>query len=143
MPDQRLAGQDVEILLVQGKQALDSITNVKNTEITFRFERKEEDFLGEFTTQYDEFFKGATGRTEVQMDNPAVFELISSVVDRAQRRTPSLTINMKVTLAFPSGIRRRFIIQNLYFGDFPVNFPGRTEYATVSLDFGASTISII
>ena len=30
------------------------------------------DFLGEFTTQYDEFFKGATGRTEVQMDNPAV-----------------------------------------------------------------------
>lgn len=143
MPDQRVAGQDVEVLLVKDREVLDTITNVKDVEITFRFELKEEDFLGEYTTRYDEFFKGASGRMAVQFDNPGVFDLAKSVQDRAQRRTPGVQINMKVTLNFPSGVRRRFVVQNLFFGDMPVAVPGRTEYVNVSLNFGASTIDVI
>jgi len=144
VPDLRAAGQDSEIIVAAGNRALTTITNIKNVEMTFNFELKEEDFLGEFATRYDEFFKGVTGNIEMQVSSPEQFEILQRVKDRAQRRIAAVSLSLKTTLTFPStGFRKRFLLSNLAFGNFPLRLPARTEYITFGLDFGTGEAEII
>lgn len=144
MPDLRVAGQDTNYLITSGNAVLDVLRNVRSTSITFEFERKEEEFLSEFSARYDEFFKGATGETEMQIDSPDQFNLLKAVKDRAQRRGPAAVISMKTTLVFPStGRQVRIMLRQLAFGNFPLRMPARTEYATMSLDFATGQVDIL
>ena len=144
MPDLRVAGQDTNYLITSGNAVLDVLRNVRSTSITFEFERKEEEFLSEFSARYDEFFKGVTGNLEAQVNSPEQFDLLMMVKDRAQRRGPAVSISLKTTITFPkTGFRKRFILSNLAFGSFPVRVPGRTEYVTIGLDFGTGEAEII
>ena len=53
-------------------------------------------------------------------------------------------LSLKTTLTFPStGFRKRFLLSNLAFGNFPLRLPARTEYITFGLDFGTGEAEII
>ena len=144
MADLRVSGQDTNLLITAGNQVLDTLQNVKSTSVTFEFERKEDEFLSEFAARYDEFFKGAQGEMELQISSPSQFALLSQVKDRAQRRTAAVKISLKTSLTFPStGKVVRVMLGGLAFANFPLRMPGRTEYATLGLDFATGDVQIL
>ena len=137
MADQRIKGQEVEVILVVDGKAQDTITDVRSFEIGLKTELKEEGYLGEKTNRYDEIFNGVRGRMELNFENQDVFSLFTAVLDRAKRRTPGTQINVKATLNFPNGDRPRVLIPNVFFGEIPMNFGSRGDYGTVGLEFAA------
>lgn len=137
MADQRIKGQEVEVIIIVDGEAQDTITDVRSFEIAVKTELKEEGYLGEKTNRYDEIFNGIRGRMELHFENQDIFDLFTSVKDRAKRRTPGTQINLKATLNFPNGERPRVFIPNVFFGEMPMNFGGRGDYGTVGLEFSA------
>lgn len=143
MADQRIKGQEVEVLLLLDGEVQDTITDVRSFEVAPKLETKEEGYLGEKTNRYDEIFNGVRGRLELHFENDDVFDLIFAIIDRATRRTPGIQINIKATLSFPNGDRPRVLVSNAFFGEIPINFASRGDYGTVGLDFQSDNIQRI
>lgn len=143
MANQRIKGQEVEVMVVVDGRALSTVTDVRSFEVGPQLEIKREGYLGETTDRRDEIFNGVTGRMELHFENQDIFGLFTAVVDRARRRTPGVKINIKATLNFPGGDRPRVLINDAFFGPFPINFAGRGDYGAVTVDFESSDISFI
>jgi hypothetical protein len=141
--DQRIKGQEVEVLLIVDGEAQDTITDVRSFEVALKTELKEEGYLGEKTNRYDEIYNGVRGRLELHIENEDVFDLFKSITDRAKRRSPGSQINIKATLNFPNGDRPRVLIPDAFFGELPLNFGSRGDYGSVSLDFSASDVNFL
>lgn len=141
--DQRVKGQETEVLLVLDGKVQNTITTIKSFEIAFQLEILKEGYLGETTDRRDEIFRGVRGKLELHINNQDIFDLVQSVVDRAQRRTSGVKVNVKSTINFPNGQRPRIIIPDVSFGEVPLNFAGRSDYGTVSLDWEASNFARI
>lgn len=141
--DQRAKGQETEVLLVLDGKVQNTITTIKSFEIAFQLEILKEGYLGETTDRRDEIFRGVRGKLELHINNQDIFDLVQSVVDRAQRRTSGVKVNVKSTINFPNGQRPRIIIPDVSFGEVPLNFAGRSDYGTVSLDWEASNFARI
>jgi hypothetical protein len=143
MADQRIKGQEVELLLVVNGVPQTTTTDVRSMEVAPKLEMLEEGYLGETSDRYDEIYKGIRGNIELHFENQDVFTFFQSVVNRARRRTPGTTINIKAALNFPNGQRPRIIIKDAYFGEFPIGFGSRQDYGTVRLDFQATDYSVL
>lgn len=139
MAEQRIKGQEVEIQIVADNAVQSSLTAIQSFEAVRKFEVKEEEYLGEKANRYDEIFKGYTIALDLHFSNPDVFDFMQLVQDRAQRRTPGVIVNIKATLNFPSGVRRRLLFPDIFFEDIPMNFGSRSDYGTVSLNGAGST----
>ncbi len=135
MADQRIKGQEVEIILIEENVPLTTISNVKSFEMAAQLEILKEGYLGETTDRRDSVYRGFRGKMEVHFDNRDVLDLIRRLIDKARRRTPGARVNCKVTFVFPSGGRVRLVLKDLAFGEVPIGFGGRTDYGTISLDF--------
>ena len=142
MADQRIKGQEVQVLLIVGGEPQTTITDIRSFEVTFQTEILKEGYLGETTDRRDEIFRGVAGRMELHFENQDVFKLIQSILDRAQRREPGLKINIKATLQFPNGQNPKVVIPDVYFGELPVNFASRSDYGTLSLTFEAENAQV-
>lgn len=118
-------------------------TDVRNFDFTFQTELLKEGYLGETSDRYDTIYRGIKGKLELHFENEDVFNIISAIIDKAQRRLPGTQINVKATLNYPNGQRLRVIIPNVEFGEIPVGFSGREAYGQVSLDFAASGAQLI
>jgi hypothetical protein len=140
---QRIKGLETEILLIVDGKTQDTITDVRSFELAAKVETKEEGYLGEKTNRFDDIFNGVRGRAEFHFENGDVFNLMKSIIDRAKRRTPGTQINIKSTLNFPSGEKKRVLVQDAYFGEIPIGVPGRGDYLTFALDFQASDVTIM
>ena len=140
---QRIKGQEVEVILVLNGVVQDSITDVRSFDVGREFETTEEGYLGEKANRYDEFYKGYTGSIELNFGSPDVFDLMQSIQDRAQRREPGTLINIKATLNFPSGERRRVLLQDAFFDSIPMSFGSRGDYGTVSLSFKGADVRVL
>lgn len=136
--EQRIKGQEVEIMYVVNGSPKANITDVRSFEFAVQTEVLKEGYLGEKTDRRDEIFRGIRGRTELHYENGEIFDVIKEITDRAKRQKPGTLINVKATLNFPSGERVRALIPDVYFGEIPIGFPGRADYGTVTLDFEAS-----
>lgn len=143
MSDQRIKGQEVEVLLVVDGKIQSQMTDVRSFEVAPKTEIKEEGYLGEKTNRYDEIYNGVRGRMELHFENQSVFDFWFAIIDRAKRRTPGVKVNIKSTLRFPNGQKPRVILQDVFFGEMPMNFAGRGDYGTLGLDFACSDISRI
>ena len=143
MSNQRIKGQEVEVALVINNRAVTTVTAVRSFSFTFKQEIKEEGYLGETTNRYDSIFNGIEGELEFHQSEPDVFTTIQAIVDKARRRTPGVQINVKATLNFPVGTRRRVMIPNVEFGAIPVNFGSRADYGASTLSFGASEAQVL
>ncbi len=143
MADQRIKGQEVELILVVNGIPQQTTTDVRSFELAVKTDPLEEGYLGETTDRYDEIYKGVRGRMELHFENQDVLSIIQSIIDRARRRTPGTQINAKGTLNFPNGQRPLAIVNDIFFGELPINFPSRSDYGTVSLDFQAADVTFI
>ena len=135
---QRIKGQETEIILIVNSIPIDTLTEVKSCDFSYDLETMSEGYLGETTDRKDSVFKGISGKMQIHLSNPSVFEVIAACVDKARRRTPGTRINVKATFNWPSGRRARVVIPDVEFGAFPINNGGRAEYVTVDVSFVAS-----
>jgi hypothetical protein len=138
MPSNRVRGQEVEITLVKDGQPLDAIANIKSFEFKYEMETQSEGYLGERTERKDSIFKGISGSFEIHHEKKTLFEMFRSLVDRAKRRTPGVTVNIKATINYNNGERLRVVFPDVEFGEIPVNIGSRTDYVSTSLDFVCS-----
>ena len=140
---QRIKGQEVEVLLIVDNQILRSITAIKSFEMKYQLELLSEGYLGEKTERKDSIFKGIGASLEINFADKDVFDLFSKVVDKAKRRTPGTKVNIKATLVFPNGQRTRILIPDVEFGEIPLSFGSRSDYGSVSLEMEASDSTTI
>ncbi len=140
---QRIKGQEVSINVIVDNVIQASIVDIRDFEVTPKLEILEEKYLGMTTNLYDEIFNGVSGHLEIHFETQDVFNLIQSVIDRAQRRTPGVVVNIKATLQFPNGDRPRVSINNAFFGSFPIKFGSRTDYGTIGIDFESGTVQVL
>ena len=139
----RAKGQDTAVFIVNNGVLQDTITDITDSEFTFEFEIKEENYLGKTSPDFDEVYKGTGGKISYHFSDDAPFKLMQSVMDRAQRRTPGLRINIQTTINFPSGLKKRVLLPDCFFGPMPFNNGGRTEYLKGTLDFKLSQPKVI
>lgn len=135
---QRIKGQEVEVLLVVDGEVQSSLQDVQSFELMLQFETLEEGYLGEKNNRYDEVYKGVTGAIEMHNSSPDLFTFFEAIKNRAQRQSPGTVVNVKATMNYPSGDRKRAILQDVFFDPMGLSFGGRTEYGTTKLDFKGS-----
>lgn len=140
---QRVKGQEVQVLIVDDKIVQDTITAIKNFEVTFQLEILKEGYLNEVSDRRDEIYRGMVGKMDIHIETKAVFSLIESIVGRAIRRTPGKVINIKATLNMPNGDRPRIMIPNVFFGDIPVGFGDRAQYGAMTLSYESGSLPAI
>ena len=135
MSEQRIKGQETIIEVTKDNEVVDAITDVRSMEVAGVMEILSEGYLGETSDRRDEIFKGVRGRIEMHLEKSATLDFMMDIINRATRRDPSVKVNFKTTLQFPSGERRRILIRNIFFGEMPLGFGGRAEYGTFGIDF--------
>lgn len=143
MADQRLKGQEVEILITDKGVIKDTITDVRSLELAFKFDLLQEGYLGETTDRYDEIFRGVRGNMELHVENQDFLSFIIDIVNRARRREPGTKINIKTTLNFPNGQTPRLAFNDVFFEEIPLSFGSRSDYGALRLSFAASTPQVI
>lgn len=140
---QRIKGQEISLNVVLDGAIQDSITDIRNFEVTPKIDILDEQYLGQTTDQFDEIFKGVHGKFDIHFESQDVFLFIQAVVNRARRRTPGTVVNIKATLNFPNGDRPRVALQNVFFADFPITFGSRSDYGQISMEFSASEVQFL
>lgn len=142
MANQRIKGQEVEVsVLTNGVTSV--FTDIQSFEMMSVTETKEEGYLGEKADRYDEFYKGYTGSFKMHNSNGELFKFQNIVKDRAQRRTPGVTINVKATLNFPNGDRSRVILNDAFFDSMGVAFGSRDAYGETTLNFKGTDFRVL
>lgn len=139
----RIKGQDVVVTLTQNSVILQAIRNIRNFSVTVKLDQKTEDYLGENSPQFDEVYSGVGVSFSMHIADPAVFDMINSVVRRARRQELNVQFNIKATLNFPNGQRRKVVCNDLFFGNFPINFGSRTDYGEISVDASGADFIVV
>lgn len=137
--DQRIKGQESQIFMTEDGSTLAQFDSIQDTEITVKLDLLEEGYLGETADRYDEIFKGLACTFSAHITTGAVFDVVQAIINRAQRRVPGTVFNFKTTLQFPSGERKRIVVNNIFFSDIPLTLPKRDQYAVLKFGFSAST----
>lgn len=135
---QRIKGQEVEVLLVVDGVVQSTLTDVQSFEVMLDFETLQEGYLGEKSDRFDEVYKGVSGSMDLHNSSPDMWDFFEAVKDRAQRQSPGTVVNVKATLNYPSGERRRAIMQDVFFEGMGIAFGSRTEYGSTKLSFKGS-----
>jgi hypothetical protein len=140
---QRVKGQSVSVVVLQDGAPLEEISFGRSIEMNFRTELLQEGYLGETTDRYDTIYRGIGGRIEFHFDSAEVFNLITSIIDKARRRDPGVRFNIKFTVSFPAGGKVRVIAKDAEFGELPIAFGSRADYGTFNLEYGASEARVL
>ncbi len=143
MADQRIKGQETEVVMVENGNPLNTIRDIQSFDMEANLEILSEGYLGETTDRKDEKYNGFTGSIAMHFSNPDVLDLTRRIIDRARRREPGLIINIKTTLQFPNGVRTRVLLKDCFFGAIPMSFGGRGEYGTITLPVEGGDYSVI
>ena len=135
---QRILGQNTVVSIIVNSAPQTEINSVRSFSFNYELELKDEGYLGESTNRKDSVFKGIKFDMEMHLANNAAFQLIKTAIDKAQRRTPGVRINVKTSLTWPNGDRAVVVFNDVEFGPFPVNTNSRTDYVTVKLEGACS-----
>ena len=140
----RLKGQDVEITVLNGTKQ-DFVKDVRNFELTPKFEKLEEQYLGQYTKQYDNIFHGVDFKMDLHLEKSAAFDFVQSIKEAAQSRAGGTASNVNITasLMFPGGQAKKVSLNGCYFEDMPFSIGGRSEYVQFSLSGSCSDITTI
>jgi hypothetical protein len=144
MPNERISGQDTVISILVDGRPLNEITAVKSHEITAGFKVTEEEYCGETSPRFDEFFTGIKGRLEFDVESAEALSIIDLLITRARNRAITTKITIKTVLQFPNGDRAMVnISDDVAFSDVPLSFGGRSEYGKMTLSYSASSGRIV
>jgi hypothetical protein len=138
-----IKGQEVSITIVANGQPQASIGDIKSAEFEFMTELITRSYLGQSSDAYDEIFKGFKVTLELNTENQAIFALIQTIIDRAQRRNINVQINIQAVLNYPNGDRPKVYGQDLFFGPMPLGFGSRSEYGNVKLEGTGSNARVV
>ena len=135
MPQQRIKGQEVTLLIVRDGALEAELTDIQNFNAEFMLEQIAQGYLGEKTERHDEVYKGTKGDMELHTHSEDVFVFIQALIDRAKRNTPDVVFNISAVMAFPNGQTPTVLFPDVKFGPVPLNLPSRGEYAKFKFDF--------
>jgi hypothetical protein len=135
---QRILGQNTVVSIIVNSAPLQEINAIRSFSFNYELELKDEGYLGESSNRKDSVFKGIKFDMEMHLANNAAFQLIKTAIDKAQRRTPGVRINVKTSLTWPNGDRAVIVFNDVEFGPFPVNTNSRTDYVTLKLEGACS-----
>lgn len=135
---QRLKGQEVKLQVVVNNAVQTTLTDIRNFEMTPKFTKLDEQYLGETSKRYDEIFDGVDFKFDLHFEDPGVLNFIDTVKKRAQRQTPGTKINVQATLAFATGTNARIILNDCFFEDLPISFGGREQYGQFTISGSCS-----
>jgi hypothetical protein len=131
----RLKGQETFVNIVANGDLQTRINSIKECEVTFYLEIKEDDFLGETAPRFDMVFKGCGVKIGHQVNDPQIFTLQQTIIARARRQLgPGTRFDMGVAFQFDSGLTGRFIFVDLSFADMNLNTGARDDFTEGTLD---------
>jgi hypothetical protein len=137
--NQRIKGQEVNILIVVGSELQDQLTEISDFEFNDEQEILQQGFLGQTTDQYDYVYKGTKGKLTLQIHTSQYFEFRKKINDKATRKSPDTRFNLTATANFPNGEKKRILFPNVSWGNIGHGIPGRTEYVKISMDWATSS----
>lgn len=140
---QRIKGQEVSIKVVKGGNIVAEVNDIRSFEVGMQLEVLKEGYLGEFTDRRDDVFRGVSGKMDVHMESGSVFDLFRDLIQRSQRRTAGVTVNIQAQLQFPNGNQKLVNINDCFFGEIPLTVGGRSEYVTFTLNFEAQDVVFV
>lgn len=136
---QRIKGQDVVVQILQNNEVVQQLADIRNFEMTPKFEKLEEQYLGQFSKKYDEIFHGLDFKLDLHLESSAIFTLVDAIKRRSTDRTGGDTrINITARLNFPSGGTRNITLVDCFFEDVPFTVGGRSEYVQSSFSGSCS-----
>lgn len=137
--DPRLKGQEVEIrVTVDGAIETTISSNIASFEETYKFDKKEDGFLGEVTNRYDDIFNGVDVKLEFQVNAASWMDAQQAIKSRSQRKTPGTVINVVRTDYYANGETVVSTYPDVRFGPQPTSVASRGDFVKVSWDFSCS-----
>lgn len=143
MPAQRFIGQDLILTPFLNGVPQESFTDTRSAEVVFQTEIIKDGYLGQFTDRRDMVYRGVRGSLELHFSDKGVFTTIAGILNRARQRRGGNRIIMQQSLLFPNGDRPIIQSEEAVFGEIPLNFPDRTSFATIRLDWEADDVRFI
>ena len=134
----RVKGQHVSVNIIVDGETQTAIDSVTSFDMEIELDLTSEGFLGELTNRRDETYTGVNGSLEIQFQDEGVFNFFNSIVQRSKEQLGSIQINIGATINMPNGQRPKINIIDAHFGNIGISFSGRTDFATVSMNYGAS-----
>jgi len=139
----RIKGQEVEIRLVVDGVIQGTLTDIRSFDVTPKFEKLEEQYLGETFKRYDEIFNGVDFSMELHIEDSTVLAFMKKILERATRRVPGTKVNIKAKLNFANGQTPIVLLNDCFFEDVPLNFGGRSEYGQVTISGSCSNFDVL
>lgn len=138
MPDQRIKGQEVQILIVRAGQLEDTLVDIQSFNLSVDTALLSVGYLGEKTNRKDYIFNGIKGDLQLHLHKSAWFDFVASVIAKAKRETPDVEFNITGVMFFPNGEIKTMLIPDVAWGEIPHNVNSRGDYVSVRLQFEAS-----
>lgn len=141
---QRIKGQDVVLQVIQNNTPVAYLSDIRNFELTPKFEKLEEQYLGQYAKKYDEIYHGVDFKFDLHVENGAVLDFIAAVKLRAQSpaaNAVSTQFNISAKLNFATNAKN-VTLQNCFFEDIPFNFGGRSEYGTITISGSCTDFNV-
>jgi hypothetical protein len=145
MPELRIRGQETQLRLLTDGQLESTITAIRDSTFNVMTKILTEGYLGETTMRRDDIYDGIRGSFTLHPESQDFLILIRKIKERAQRRrqaaTPTVTLVSR--LVFPNGDTPRIVVPEIFFGEIPINNPGRDQYVNVPFSWEASDFDFI
>lgn len=138
MADQRLKGQEVSIRVVTDGTTDATIDSVSNFNDEVALELKEAGYLGETVNRFDEILNGFGGDFEANITKADWNLLVTAIVNRARRITPTTVFNVVRTDLFPNGDSAIYVYSDVKWGPVPTAIASRGDYVKPKLQFKCS-----
>lgn len=133
MPDQRIKGQEINILITAGGTLEDTLTDIQNFNMEVDLEIRKQGYLGEKTDRRDEVYNGVKFDLELHIHKAAWFAFVRKIIDRAKRDTPDVVFNITGVFNFPNGETPQLLLPDVKWGAIPHNVSARGDFVKVKL----------
>jgi hypothetical protein len=142
MADQRVKGQEVNVLFVRGGVLESSLTNVQDASFEIEFEVIRKKYLGNKSDTLDDIYNGTKGDYTLHLHNQEYFAYLLAIKDRAQRKTPDVVFNITAVLAYPNGQTPSILVPDIKFSGVPIKIGGRGEQVEVKHSWEAEDFDV-
>lgn len=137
----RLKGLDCTLRFADPNGPVASLSKILSFNINVMGEIMEEQYVGEEYPDFDEISNGVELSVNFHHQSAEIFTFFKAIDDRRSRRTSAEGKFSAIALwKFPQGRTIRGIVNDIYFGNLPMNVSGRKAYVATDLSGKAKKI---
>lgn len=130
----RVKGQEMQIRLTKGGELLRTITAIESLTLTLKVDIIRKGYQGETIDRRDDIYRGVGVEIAVDAESPDVIDLLTSIRDRAARRTAAANVQINLTFSINFRQKRsRITVPDLMFQDPSLTSSGRDAYISLRL----------